>query len=183
MPTWPAPGAGHQVERLGLSNPRSSGLPGALHLSQDAGGVVGLLLAGLRPEHGDQACHVGVGEAGVEAHGEVGCQLGVDAVQAGQSGDGGDFPAREIEVVAPEDVAEQVALEELVDGRGECEVLAGRGAPIRRVWFAAPSSTLLLPSGSGLASLPISSLMPRASRSFRTAMNVVMALRLRGNPA
>jgi hypothetical protein len=46
-------------------------------------------------------------------------QLGIDSCHIGQGRNRGDLPALEIQVVAPEDVSEQVAFQESIDGGSE----------------------------------------------------------------
>ena len=60
-----------------------------------------------------------IGDAVVFADGDVGVQLALHARHCGERGDGGDFAGSPVEVVAPEDVAEQVRLEIFVDCRSE----------------------------------------------------------------
>ena len=117
-----------------------------VNLVQDVTGGVGLPRADVGAERCHQALQVVLGQSGVEPDGEVGLELGVDAVQVGQGGDGGDLPALEVEVVAAEYVAEQVvALEELVDGRGEGDVFTGcRGADQTRLVLGAEFDAALV---------------------------------------
>jgi hypothetical protein len=71
---------------------------------------------------GDEIAQVRLGQAGIQGDAEVGPQL---AVEAGQGGDGGDLAALPVQVVAAEDVAEQVGFEELVDEGDEVEQRPG----------------------------------------------------------
>jgi hypothetical protein len=83
-------------------------VPAVEHLVQDVVGVVSRLWSNGGSEHSDQAFQVGHGEPGVEPDGEVRFELRVDTVDVGQGRNAGDLPALEVEVVAAEDVAEQV---------------------------------------------------------------------------
>jgi hypothetical protein len=55
----------------------------------------------------------------------MGLELGIDAFHAGQGRNGGNFSALEIQVVAPEDIAEQVSFQKLIYGGGERNVPTG----------------------------------------------------------
>lgn len=65
-------------------------------------------------------------ETDVEAHVEVGRQLRIDALECGQGRDGRDLSALHVQVIAAQDVSEEMALQEGVDGRTERDVSARR---------------------------------------------------------
>ena len=52
-------------------------------------------------------------------------ELGIDAGHAGQSRNGCNLPALEIQVVAPEDVPEQVPFQKPINGGSKSNILSG----------------------------------------------------------
>ena len=82
-------------------------------------GIIGFFLADFSLENGYQASHLSLSQAGIKPDVKMRLQLGVDAFHAGQSRNGGNLPALEIQIVAPEDVSEQVAFQKLIYGRSE----------------------------------------------------------------
>jgi hypothetical protein len=70
---------------------------------QNIARINGLVLADFGGKHGYQAFHLSLGQASIEPDVEVSLQLGIDPLHAGQNGYGGDLPAPEIQVVAPEE--------------------------------------------------------------------------------
>ena len=88
-------------------------------LLENFSGIIGFFLANFGFENGYQAPHLSLGQPDIKPDVEMRLQLGVDAFHAGQSRNGGNLPALEIQVVAPEDVSEQVAFQKLIYGGSE----------------------------------------------------------------
>ncbi len=83
-------------------------LPVIQNRTQNFLGIIGFLLAHSRFKYSYQAPQLRFGHPYIQSNIEMGSKLAVDAVHAGQGRNGRDFPALEIQVVASENVPEQM---------------------------------------------------------------------------
>ena len=158
-------------------------LPLGDDLSQDGTGVIASVLADVVVDDGGKAPQLRFREARVEAHLEMRRQLGIEALQGGQGRDGRDLSALHVQVVAAQDVSEEMALQERVDGRAERGISARRRPSHQLRQDLGSELDAALVGGQGLGSRPTSSAIPLRWRSSRTSMKVLSPFRLRGNPA
>lgn len=94
------------------------------------------------------------------------------------------FTALPVQVVALEDVTEQMRLQVLVDDGAKSMTGPVTGAPEIRVWLAVPTARSASPTGtSPVGGCPGAVAIPCASRARSTLINSPKALRLFGNPA
>jgi len=121
-------------------------------------------------------------EPRIGGDGNMGFKLVGDTINTGKRRQPCDLAALIVQDAATEQVAEKVTLQEAIDGRSEVEQGPG-GPPANRGCTSLPNSMLVLPVGNAVGSLPMSSLIPLALRSPRTAIKVARPFNARGKPA
>jgi hypothetical protein len=85
----------------------------------------GLVVIAFRMEGGMEEENLRLGQTCIKPDAKVRLQLGIDSLNSGQGRNNCNLSALEIQVVASEDVSEQVSFQKLINGWDECNVPPG----------------------------------------------------------